>query len=92
MNVAELTPELSNLVNAARLLPSELVRQVTDFAEFLGKRGSGLPLEVSDEWSEDDLHHATLESLRRFEAEHPNDDWGMGETNSGGHGCSPPAT
>jgi hypothetical protein len=38
MTMSELTPELNALVTAARVLAPEHVRQVTDFAEFLGTR------------------------------------------------------
>ena len=38
MSMSELTPELNSLVTAARGLSPEHVRQVTDFAEFLGAK------------------------------------------------------
>ena len=36
--MSDLTPELNALLTAARVLPPEHVRQVTDFAEFLGEK------------------------------------------------------
>ena len=36
--MSELTPELDALLTAARVLAAEHVRQVTDFAEFLGAK------------------------------------------------------
>lgn len=72
MNVTELTPELTALVNAARALPTELVRQVADFAEFLGKKH---PAHVAGN-EEDEVRTIALASLRNFEAAHPDDDWG----------------
>jgi hypothetical protein len=38
VSVSEPTPELDALMTAARALPRELVRQVADFAEFLGAK------------------------------------------------------
>jgi hypothetical protein len=55
MNATALTPELDALVSVARTLPPELVRQVADFAEFLGRKRAAPPVDVSDEWSEEDL-------------------------------------
>jgi hypothetical protein len=39
--MTHLTPELSALVAAARFLPPVRVRQVTDYAEFLGRKYPG---------------------------------------------------
>src|SRR4051812_44158874 len=82
MNAADLTPELTELLNTARTLSPELVRQVADYAAFLGRKhgakpevGRYGPVDESDEWTEEDLRNVTLASLRRFEAEHPNEDW-----------------
>jgi hypothetical protein len=38
VTITDLTPELSALVTAARGLSSEHLRQLTDFAEFLGAK------------------------------------------------------
>ena len=84
MTTAALTPELTALVGAARGLPPELVRQVTDFAEFLGKKHAAPPaVDESDEWSEEDTRDFARAAMRRFEAEHPDDDWGTDDTTGG---------
>ncbi|MCE9564761.1 MAG: hypothetical protein K8U57_22230 [Planctomycetes bacterium] len=80
MNVAELTPELNALVSVVRMLPPELVRQVADFAEFLGKKHLALPIDESDEWTEEDQREIALAALRRFDAEHPDENWGTDYT------------
>jgi hypothetical protein len=38
MNATDMTPELKELVTAARELPPDLIRQVADFAEFIGSK------------------------------------------------------
>ena len=82
---AALTPELNALMGAARSLPPELVRQVTDFAEFLGKKHAAPPaVDESDDWSKEDLREFALAAMRRFEAEHPDDDWGTDYNAPGG--------
>ena len=81
MNAATLTPEIDALVSAARALPPALVRQVAEFAEFLGKKHA---VDKSDEWSDDLRREFTLAAIRRFEAEHPEDDWGTDYTTPGG--------
>lgn len=63
---AELTPEVSRLLEVVRTLPSTLVREVSHYAAFLGARLT----------EETDLRAITFESLRRFDAEHPDEDWG----------------
>jgi len=83
VNATELTPELTALVNTARVLPPELVRQVADFAEFLRAKRAALPIDESDEWSEEDLRDWRLHSLRYFESMHPNEDWGTDYGNPG---------
>ena len=62
MSTATLSPELDALVNVARALPPELVRQVADFAEFLGKKHAAPPVNESDAWSDDDLRDWTRTS------------------------------
>jgi len=54
VNINDLTPELTALVAAARDLSAELVRQVTDFAEFVGRKYAEDHLKLADEWPEDD--------------------------------------
>lgn len=43
MNASDLTPDLSALLASARPLSSELVRQLRDFADFLGARHAAPP-------------------------------------------------
>lgn len=83
MNATALTPELSTLINAARVLPPELIRQVAEFAQFLGTKHATATVDSSDEWSEGDMREVTLAAMRRFEAEHPDDDWGTDYTAGG---------
>jgi len=48
--VTDLTPELDALVGVARTLSRDSVRQVTDFAEFLGvKYHTAATINISDE-------------------------------------------
>ena len=72
MNATELTPELSALVNAARSLPPELVRRLTDYVEGLAKRAT-LPVDESDEWSEEDLRDFGAACAREFDRRHRED-------------------
>lgn len=67
MNANALTPELGALVSIARALPPELVRQVTDFAEFLAQKRAAPPTDVSDEWSEEDLRDWTRHVQSRID-------------------------
>jgi hypothetical protein len=39
-------------------------------------RQASATIDESMEWSEDDLRDASLASLRRFDAEHPDEEWG----------------
>jgi hypothetical protein len=41
---------------------------------------TALPIDESDDWSEEDMRDATLASLRRFEAEYPDENWGTDYT------------
>ena len=66
MDATTLTPELDALVSVARTLPPELVRQVADFAEFLGKKHAA-PVDESDAWSEEDLRDWTRHACRRLD-------------------------
>jgi hypothetical protein len=52
VNTSDLTPDLSALLNAARNLSSELVRQLRDFADFLGARyATAAVRQPQEEWS-----------------------------------------
>ena len=87
MNATELTPELATLLNSARTLSSDLVREVTDFAEFLGRKHTGIngtkPTVEYDDWTEEDMRAATIASFRRFEEEHGEENWGEDYSASG---------
>ena len=72
MNATELTPELSALVTAARSLPPELVRRVTNYVEDLAKRAA-LPVDESDEWTEEDMRDLAAACAREFDRRHPDD-------------------
>src|SRR5437763_17173132 len=78
MNAADLTPELTELLNTARTLSPELVRQVADYAEFLGRKhgarpemGRYGPVDESDEWTEEDLRDFSRHSRDRLLAMDP---------------------
>ena len=83
--------ELETLTRVVAGLPLDAVRKVIDFALFLRTR-QAMSVDYSDEWTDEDLRDITLASLRRFEAEHPDEDWGTDYTAQGGTGCLPPAT
>lgn len=72
MDTAALTPELSRLLNSARSLPDALVREVADFADFLGHKRADAG-----------QHELSIASIRRFESEHPDDEWGEDLLNPG---------
>ena len=86
-----MSQEIETLNRVVAGLRPEVVRQVIDFALFLRTRQEA-PVDYSDEWTEEDLREMTLASLRQFEAEHPDEDWGTDYTGQGGTECSPPAT
>jgi hypothetical protein len=64
-------------------LPPDLAREVLDFARFLEQKRTQAA--EYGEWTEEEMQEASAESLRRFDAEHPDDDWGgsLGEQVSG---------
>ena len=61
-----LSPELTQLLDSARALPRELVRQVADYAEFLGKKHAAKPLDESDVWTEEDLRDVSRAAVDRI--------------------------
>lgn len=61
-----LSPELAQLLDSARVLPRDLVRQVAEYAEFLGKKHSARPLDESDTWTEADLRDVAKAAAERF--------------------------
>jgi hypothetical protein len=72
MGTTALTPELSRLLGSARSLPDAQVREVADFAEFLGYKRADAG-----------QHELSIASVRRFESEHPDDEWGEDLLNPG---------
>lgn len=95
MNAIGPTPAMAELMNTVRNLPADLIREVADFAEFLNRRHldrGGLPVNYSDEWTDEDLRDVTIASLRRFDAENGEENWGEDFTSTGGTGCSSPVT
>ena len=68
--------ELAGISLALRDLPEDKVHQVRELVQSL-RRDCGLqPIDISDEWTEEDMRDVALESLRQFDAEHPDEDWG----------------
>jgi Protein of unknown function (DUF2281) len=63
--------ELNRVVGG---LPPDLAREVLDFARFLEQRRTQ-PIVEYGEWTEEEMREASVDSLRRFDAEHANDDW-----------------
>lgn len=52
------------IVEVLGTLPPEKIDEVIDFAMFLKARyGTDLPIDESDEWTEEDMHDATTASL-----------------------------
>jgi len=70
-----MTAELTELNAVAAELPPDLVRKVTAYARMLKTPYWELP-GYSSEWTEEDMRDATLATMRAFEAEHPDEDWG----------------
>ena len=62
--------ELNRVVGA---LPADKAKEVLDFAQTLVQR---VPIEESDDWTDEDLRECTIASLERFEDEHGEEDWG----------------
>jgi hypothetical protein len=94
MNATEPTPPaLAALFEAVRSLPAELIREVADFAEFLGRKraADAAPAEDAD-WTDEDHRAHRIASLRRFEQEHGEENWGEDYGAPGGTACSPPVT
>ncbi len=68
--------ELAGISLALRDLPEDKLRQVCDLVHTLRSDCGLQPIDSSDEWTDEDMRDATLASLRRFDAEHPDEDWG----------------
>ncbi len=74
-----MTAELTELNALVAEFPPDALKKVIDYARLLT-----IPPNVpywerpgySDEWSEEDLMDATIASMRAFEEQHPDEDWG----------------
>jgi hypothetical protein len=71
VNAIEPNPDLNALLNAIRALPPDLVRQVSDFVVALGKKHAGMPIDESDEWSEEDLRDIAAASAQECDRRFP---------------------
>lgn len=67
--------DLAALNQVVGALPSELAREVLDFALFLQSR-HGKPAMHPQDATEADWYALSAESMRQFDREHPDDDWG----------------
>ena len=64
LDYTETSAEIDQIVAALYTLPSEKVTDVRDYVWFLQTRyRHSLPLDVSDEWSEEDIADLTSASL-----------------------------
>lgn len=66
---------LEELIRVASELTPRQLRKLTVYAHLITKPYWELP-GYSDEWTDEDLRDATRESMRQFEEEHPDEDWG----------------
>ena len=93
MTSVEPATAMDALLQTVRMLPPELIREVADFAEFLGrKRLESLGPSVDDELTEEDLRNHRIASMRRFEEEHGDENWGVEYGAQGANACTPPVT
>jgi hypothetical protein len=69
-----MTTELSELNQVAADLSAEQLRKVIAYAR-LQKQPYWTLAGYSSEWTEQDMRDATVASMRRFEQEHPGEDW-----------------
>jgi hypothetical protein len=81
MNPAEVSSEIARLLSSVRGLPEAMIREVSDFAEALGRKRTDA----------DERRQMTIASLKRFESEHPDESWGEDLLNPEGTACSPRA-
>ena len=71
-----MTAELSELTQVLDSFPSELTRQVLDFALFLRDRYPEKLVNFSWEWSDQDMRDFTIASMRYWDSLHPDEVWG----------------
>ena len=71
MIAVEPTSAMDALLNTVRMLPVELIREVADFAEFLGKKHASnnlaIPADVSWEWTDDDMRDFSASACQRLD-------------------------
>jgi hypothetical protein len=70
-----MSTELAELNEVLSRLTTDQVKSVLDYAR-LFERQNRLPIDESSEWTEEDLREWGIDSLRHFEAEHGEEDWG----------------
>ena len=93
MTAVETATAMDALLRTVRMLPAELIREVADFAEFLNRKHlASMSPSVEDELTEEDLRNHRIASMRRFEEEHGEENWGVEYGAQGGNACTPPAT
>ena len=57
-----------NILDVLRSLPAEKRDEIEDFALYLKERyGEETPVDVSDEWNDEDMRDAAIASFRYFE-------------------------
>jgi hypothetical protein len=67
----QLSARETSLVQALRRLPPDAAAELTALAERLASLRPNTQIDWSDSWSEDDLKEFTASSVRRLEAEEP---------------------
>ena len=86
-----MTATHEELVRVAAALPEERAQQVLNFARILSALPAGA--DYQDFWTEEDMRDATRASMLRFDAEHPDEDWGIDYAQLlKDRECSPPET
>lgn len=86
IEIAEITLDLW-------FLPAEKVAEVCELVRTL-RRDHGLPepIDDSDDLDEADRRDIAAATFRRFEAEHPDEEWGTNYEPLRGAPCPPPVT
>jgi hypothetical protein len=69
----QLDPREASLVEAFRKLPPDTAAELSALTERLAALAPGSPIDWSDSWSDDDLREFRAASLRRLDAEDPED-------------------
>jgi hypothetical protein len=90
MTTTDPTPALATLLSAVQKLPEGLIQEGTDFAEFLGRKHAPIPTDYDDLTPNEHRLHLSA-SLKRFEEENGEENWGADYGANGDKACSPPA-